>query len=187
MTRRIAVFLSALLAAGTLAVLAPQPAGAIEVCAGQGTAFTGAPLTYPGLSTSAQTTFAFVFTIGACPHIPSGTTFKPLTATGSVLGWCGLSSGAGITGNGDLFAWVGVGGLLIMTGHAGGLVHATPDILAGESCISGADAFIITVAVVLLNCTTLLGPDIDQLTGLPNGDDFHIWFNSPCIPNVLTL
>ena len=185
MTRRLAVFLSALLAAGTLVALAPQPAGAVEVCAGEGTAVTGAPLTYPGLSTSAQTAFTFAFIFGACPHIPTGTTNKTLTATSWVLGWCGFSSGAGITGNGDLFAWVGLGDFLILTGHTVGLVHTTPDVLNGESCITGADVFIVTGAVVLSNCTSLLGPDIDQLTGLPNGDDFHVFFNSPCVPSGL--
>ena len=185
MTRRMAVFLSALLAAGAWAVPAPQPAGAIESCAFEGTATTGAPLTYPGFSTSAQTTFAFAFNIGTCRHIPSLTASKTITATGSVLGWCGLSSGLGTTGNGDLFAWIGAGGVLEITGHTNGSATVIPDVLVGESCTTGADQFIVTGAVVLNNCSSLLGPDVDELTGLPNGDDFHLFTNSPCFPSML--
>ena len=199
MTRRIAVFLSALLAAGALAVLAPQPAGAVEVCAGEGTATTGSPVFYPGQGPTSQNTFTFAFAIGACVHVPTGTTTKTVTAAGVFLGWCGFSSGKGMTGNGGLFAWIGVGSMLILTGHVVGAVNATPDIPAGESCtaaMGGADKFIVTGAIVLTNCSSLLPIVTEEpleLRRIPaevpliGGNEIHIWLNNPCVPDPLTL
>ena len=186
MTRRIAVFLSALLAAGTLAVLAPQPAGAIEVCAGEGTATTGQPVFYPTMGPTPQNTFAFAFAVGACVHIPSGTTTKTISASGEFLGYCGLSSGKGMTGNGGLFAWIGVGSMLVLTGHVVGAVNATPDVTANESCTTGADKFIVTGAIELNNCTSLTTtvPELDDLETVPG---LHIWTNNPCVPDPLAL
>ena len=191
MRRRIAAFLATMLAAGGLMVFAnAQPANAVWICAGQGTAATGQPVFYPGLNpaTNPPNTFTFLFSLGACAHLPSGTTNKTIAATGEFLGWCGLSSGLGNLAQGDLFAWIGIGSMLVLTGHIVGLVNATPDVLAGESCVTGADRFLVTGFVVLLNCTSLLGPDVDTLTpSLPVLGSPHIWINSPCVPDPLAL
>ena len=183
MRHRLAALLSAVLVAGALVVLAPaRPASAVEVCPFQGVARTGAPVFYPGLGPAFQNTFQFVWSLGACAHLPSGTTNKSLVAVGQFLGWCGLSSGQGTTANGNLFAWIEIGGTALFTGHVVGVVNMEPDILNGESCVSGADGFLFTGVIVLLNCTTLIGPDFDFLQPVPILGELHVWFNSPCIP-----
>lgn len=172
--RRVISFLAVALIAATAAVLAPAPASAHDaVCAGQGLATTGAGLLYPlvGSSTSGTgtvtvnlapttTTFAFGFTLGDC--VPLGSKPGGLTASGTVSGWCGLSSGHGDTDNNPAvtgphpFAWVGVGSSLVITGELVGVVNASPNVLNNESCTAagGADEFLVSGAVALRHCAT---------------------------------
>ena len=102
----------------------------------------------------ARTTgFSFGFgPAGACvnsnptPPGPGNVKFS-VNADGLVSGWCGLSSGTGTLrlGNNPRFAWVGIGGTLILTGGVTGVVAAVPDTLAGHSCNSHAGASQFTV------------------------------------------
>lgn len=191
MRRRLAAPLAAVLAVSGLSVFATaRPAAAIWVCPGLGTFQTGNPVYYPGFGSTSQNSFVFTFGIGACVHIPSGTTTKTITATGVFLGYCGFSSGAGTTGNGDLFAFVGVGGVLVVTGHTVGTLTIAPDVLNGESCTTGADRFLIAGVLILLNCPADLGPgryaDTETLVTSFMGE-FHFWTNGPCVPDPLVL
>lgn len=152
---------------------------------------------------------------GTCAHLDAGlTTNKTPTSgnpvTGTVLGYCGLSSGKGtFPVNNDLFAFIGVGGILVITGHVVGLVNAVPDTLSGESCThtgepgtlpgAGALRFRIQGAVVLLNCNATLPTTLDTETltpqvlldvltvGVPIHLKIHlsphIFTNSPCVPD----
>lgn len=188
MRRRFAAFLATLLAAGTLAVLAPQPANAIDICAGTGTASTD-PVFYPPFTGTltpgnARLTFRFTFTVGSCVHLPTAGMGKTINAGGTFSGWCGLSSGTGMTDNGALFAWVGLGSMLVLTGHLEGLVNATPDVVNQESCSptgTGALNFLVTGGAVLLNCHGVLGPNLGTLVPNPLGGElFHLFVNGPC-------
>ena len=124
-----------------------SPASAdVDVCAGTGTATLNQPLTYPGIGGPVTTGFSFGFTAGTC-------VFKAgLSATGTVSGWCGLSSGQGETNSGHRFVWQGVGGELVLVGEVNGVVNAIPDALQGESCITGADRFLVQGAVEKSHC-----------------------------------
>ena len=180
MRRRLAMLLSATLVAATAAVLVPaSPASAgVHVCGLAGSVFLGQGLTYPvtvaaGLTPPLPpnphpihfvvqqprtTTFGFSLNIlGGCvnsnpPNVKSPTLGTSVTADGVVSGWCGLSSGTGTLhlGNNPRFAWVDVGGVLVVTGGLTGVVHATPDTFAGDTCNSnfGADQFIFSGLVV---------------------------------------
>jgi hypothetical protein len=81
-----------------------------------------------------------------------------LFASGTVSGWCGLSSGHGSTHNGHRFAWLGVGGELVLTGELVGVVNAVPNVLGGQSCASqqGASQFLVQGGAVKVDCPTEL-------------------------------
>lgn len=155
MKRRIAMLLSATALAASVAVFAPtSPASATvdDVCAGEGLAtLTGAAFTYPVVGHLKLASFQFNFALGTC------VTKLALNATGTVHGWCGFSVGEGVTGNGYYFQWQGVGGTLVLTGGVPGLlalrlygvVNVEPNPIAGESCVSGADGFLVIGAVAL--------------------------------------
>ena len=175
MRRRLAMLLSATLVAGIAAILVPaSPASAgVHVCGVSGQANLALGLTYPVtasidlpphpihvLVTQQPRTTFFTFSVnilGACintnpPNVKSPNLGTPLTADGIVSGWCGLSSGTGTLHLGTFprFAWVGVGGFLVVTGGVTGIVHATPDVFSGHSCNhnAGASQFLLTGLVV---------------------------------------
>jgi len=169
MRRRIASLLGAALVLSALAVLSPAPASAdTNVCAGQGIANVAPGLTYPvtAVTTTAPSLdvrvrqprtsgFAFNFTIGTCaPDLG-----KALNATGTLTGWCGHSSGQGVTSNGHAFSFVSAGSFLLITGEVTGIVNAIPDptLLPGNSCNSdtGAFRFLVTGAALLHHCVAV--------------------------------
>ena len=177
MKRPLASLLATTLAAGTVAALAPaSPASAdTNVCAGTGTAFTS-PIFYPVSLTPSGTTanatvlapntgsFFFLFTfggVGACvPDLGKG-----LTATGTVSGWCGHSSGTGVTGQGHRFAWVEAGSLAVITGEVTGVAQVGPDpFVPGNSCFTGATQFLVNLAFVLSHCAVLKQKNLTAVT-----------------------
>lgn len=192
MRRRLSAFLVTGSAAAIFVMFAAdRPASAAWVCTGEGTAATNSPVFYPGLGPTPDNGFVFALEFGLCAHSGTGTTGKTVTATGVFLGWCGLSSGLGTLGQGDLFAWIGVGGILVLTGHIAGVVDALPDLVNGESCITGADRFVIAGAILLPNCPADLGTPGALLDTDTSTKTFfastHFWTNGPCVPDPLTL
>ena len=199
MKRFAATLLSTALVTALVGLTSSAPAVAQNVCFGQGNLFTGAPFFYPsptvvgtniGFREVHITSFAMTFTTHACIHVPNATTSKAVTASGMATGWCGLSTGAGTTGNGHPFAWIGAGSFLILTGHVTGVMNIMPDVPGGQSCSpvgSGATRFLMTGAVVLLRCSGL--QQADELQGPntvgPFTDDttWHMWVNV-CIPDA---
>jgi len=193
MRRRISLLLAAVLAGTTLMLLGPaQPASALEVCAGQGTAAVTPGLLYPVLFGvlgpmkdhlidvligKPNTIHGFSITLApGCVHPPS-TTPTPSTATGTLKGYCGHSVGTG-TLDGQAFSYVSFGTFLIITGHVVGAVSAIPAPGTG-SCLhfdtplptpgslpSGAGSFIVTGAAVKLNCANAL-PSASTLVDVP--------------------
>lgn len=158
MKRHLASLLAAAVGTSVLAVAPVSPAAAdTNVCAGHGTATTSGPLVFPVTSSplgtvtvhqSRTVTFGFSTSLGTCaPDLG-----KSLTATGQLSGWCGHSSGHGITGNAHRFAWVSAGTVLVLTGDVTGIAHAAPDVLTGQSCMTGATSFLVTFGVLLLHC-----------------------------------
>lgn len=96
-------------------------------------------------------------TVSQCVNTAGGTTTsKTLSAWGVVSGWCGLSSGVGVTADGFRFGWVGVGSILVVTGGIVGVVNAVPDTLAGETCNrnknDGALQFLLASAGLKMHC-----------------------------------
>jgi hypothetical protein len=152
--KRIAMLLSAATVATAVAMFAPaSPVSAdTDVCAGTGTAQLSGGLVYPAIDPNARNVgFSFSFSAGACVAKPEG-----LFASGTVSGWCGLSSGRGATHQGHRFAWLGVGGELVLTGEVVGVVNAVPNALAGQSCTTnpgGASQFLVQGAALKVHCT----------------------------------
>lgn len=147
MRRRLAMLLSATLLVASAAVLVPaSPAAAgVGVCAGQGVATLSQGLLYP-MSALVQavtpglphpvhvvaphqpvtTSFVFSIQIGACAY-SNAPTVDTISAAGMVSGWCGLSSGTGVTNRGARFTWVSAGSIIVLTGGIIGVVHALPE------------------------------------------------------------
>lgn len=209
MRRRLSLLLATVLAGGMLTFLAPpQTAGAVKVCAGTGQAFVTPGLKGPiavnlpatpiattlPLGTQleiligkANNLHSFFFNFGGgaggCSHPPNSPLPTEIAAAGSLKGYCGHSSGTGTLSSGELFAWVSVGGLLIITGHIVGVVNAIPDPDSTTgSCIhfhnpvqhawslnNGATRFLITGAVVGMNCLPGLVP---LVPGTPQDTEF---------------
>jgi hypothetical protein len=220
MRRRLAMLLSATLVAGIAAVLVPaSPASAgVHVCGGVGTAELATGLTYPETVTTAlpphpvhstvqqprTTGFLFTLDVGTCANSNAPTVKTTVDAVGVVSGWCGLSSGSGnlALGNNPRFAWVGVGGTLVLTGGVVGVVNAVPDTLAGSTCNSNAGAtdFLVNGAVVASDhctaktktlTTTPVDPTLTTMLISPNGTPvaavsthtgpWHVWTKA-CVP-----
>jgi hypothetical protein len=166
--RRIASLLAAALVATAIGVLAPaSPASATDVCAGlNGTALLNTGLLYPvtvvpdantaTLSVNVLQATTTNFTVNFGTGVGTCAIGGPLTAGGTVSGWCGLSSGSGATNDGFRFAWIGIGGTLILTGGLVGVVNAIPDVPGGQSCNQnkggGATRFIVTGLALKAHC-----------------------------------
>jgi len=227
MRRRLGALLTAVLVGTILTALGPaQPAGADteNVCAGIGAANIAAPgLFYPlvGTTTTTSGTGGGSLTLHALPKLlafgfsTSGTFLcAPVadftSAGGLVSGWCGHSWGDGTTNLGQRFNWVSAGTFLVVTGMLLGVVSATPDVLGGQSCATGALNFLVAGAVgTIRHCNiaknklaTLLFSFPDPLLGLhtlttatTNGTDtsfhltvaggnYHIW-HKLCVHQAL--
>lgn len=168
MRRRLARLLPAALVLGTLGFVPAPPAAAdTNVCAGQGVANVGPGLTYPVTATTSTSPavdvrvrqprtagFAFNFSLGTCaPDLG-----KALNAGGVLTGWCGHSSGQGVTSNGHRFAWISAGGVMLFTGEVTGVGHAKPDpTWSNNTCnsVQGAFRFLIEFVVVLDHCRVI--------------------------------
>lgn len=182
--RVIAVASALLLAVGGFS---PTPPAAANGCVGTGVLVTGVPLTYPvsftpsvGLHQPPWSVFNLSTTGGAC--LP---TLKTFGATGVFNGWCGLNSGAGTTNTGHRFAWVNVGTVMVFTGGLVGVASVVPDTLNGESCLSGADVFLVTYGAAKVGCTVAktkqllpipVPPHLLTVQGVAvHSDGFHMW------------
>jgi len=199
MRRRISLLLATVLAGTTMLFGPTQPASAAVVCAiGNGAVTVTPGLLYPvllGLGATAQdhfvdilignqTTPLHAFTlgisVGGCVHVDASPTLAPGAANGSLLGFCGHSTGTG-TINGETFAYVSAGTFLVLTGGAVGLASAVPTPLTG-SCghvatgaplpptttfglPGGATQFIVSGAGLGLNCGGTTG--VSQLVTVP--------------------
>lgn len=176
MKRRVCILLAGVLAAGTLVFSsqAPPASAVTDKCLGMGTVFLGGPgLYYPAWDTTSPTTgtsttmgtpptvtvtaftsatlartmpFVFSLTSGVCIVKPG------LSASGLVSGFCGHSWATAITSNGYRFNWVNVGAVSIVTGGLDGVLTFVPDMIAGESCQTGALQFIVGGIVKLVQC-----------------------------------
>lgn len=199
MRRRLSLLLATVLAGGTLTFLAPaQPVSAWTVCAVAGGTATVTPgLKYPvgvNLPTTPVLTtlplsdqlriligwpeapgepnslhgFTLTGLANVCTH--GAATTSPVTASGTLLGFCGHSVGTGtVNPGGILFAYVSAGTFLILTGHLLGAVHAIPNpdsttgscthfhnpVVHAWSLNNGATNFIVEGGAVGLNCTGL--------------------------------
>jgi hypothetical protein len=195
--RLAALWAATAVATGVLA--AAPPARATDVCTGQGTAQTGTPLTYPVTASSGParitvrqgrtTSWGFASTPGLALCAPN--LAKSLSAGGVMYGWCGLSFGSGATSNGSRFAWVGVGGTMVFTGGLVGTASVQPDVLANESCMTGADRFLVHYAVAKAGCSLTkskglvdspvpvppsLGPLPGDVVWVHSDGSAHLWY-----------
>ncbi|HEX7167593.1 MAG TPA: hypothetical protein VF230_11490 [Acidimicrobiales bacterium] len=170
MKRRLGVALVSVLAAALLPfTAAPASAFAADVCVGQGTAVTGAPVYYYlfGPTVPAGASANFTLAIGGCLLDPGahgnnvngafdrGLVHVDPTPFGlPVIGnYCGHSEGA-INASGHSARWISAASLLVIyspqvSAGAFGVVNAVPDALAGESCTTGARQFLVTGALIL--------------------------------------
>ena len=147
MKRRFGLLAAAAVLA-TVGIVAPSPASADTAeCAGTGTATLDQDFGLPVL-TSLTADFTFTLTAGGC--VGTDGVLTPLTASGTVTGACGLSTGRG-TANGHHFNFTSTGTVLVLTGpQAFGTVSAVEDPLDQGSCTNKtARNFLITGQVTL--------------------------------------
>lgn len=142
MKRRIGLLLAAAVVS-TVGILGASPAQAhTTVCAGNGTATLSTGFSIP--TTWRTANFSFSLNTGACADGSS------LSATGTVNGACGESSGYGITNSGHVFTFVSTGGTLYVTGQVTGQVTVIEDPNDANSCLNGnAIRFLITGSATL--------------------------------------
>ncbi|HEX7165916.1 MAG TPA: hypothetical protein VF230_02940 [Acidimicrobiales bacterium] len=137
--RRIAVV--ALLAAAALVPVVRPAAASPAQCVVQGTVVTAAPLFYPAIGPFS----AGAFDLGGVTCIP----FHAATFNGQIGGWCGLANAFGVL-SGHGFVADLRGGELVFSGTVVGRLTFTPDATSGESCVSGADRFLVTGTLTLV-------------------------------------
>lgn len=168
MRRAVARLLVVALILAVAATGAPPAAAHEDVCTAQGTMHTSVPLVYPPDPRFAN--FTIGFPIGAC-----ALTFVPPAMMGVVAGSCGLASGQGVTSSGHPFSFLWVGTELTMTGGVVGTLHVVVDAFVGDSCLSGADTFIVSGSFALAhNLPDPIAPlprPYDLLTLVPTLDD----------------
>ncbi|HEX2038789.1 MAG TPA: hypothetical protein VHF47_03540 [Acidimicrobiales bacterium] len=168
MRRRIGALWAAALCSSSLIILAsPQPAAASELCAGSSALEVGAPgLFHPGIGTTTTTsgTGGASVTVHALPKllpfilVPSTVGICALgpfsvSAGGLVSGWCGHSWGAGVTNNGFRFTWVSVGRIVTYVGGVVGRAVIFENVLAGQSCFTGAKSFLTAGTIEFVHCS----------------------------------
>ena len=158
MRRRMALLVAVTAVSGVMTMFSPTstPAQADVhgACVGVvGNAHLHDTLTYPTHGPSKSASFTFHFDPAVCVDLDPPGVATTISATGTVHGWCGLSTGSGVTSTGTTFGWVGVGGDLVLTGGLSGDVHATPNLATGDSCTTGADDFVVSGAAVGHSCT----------------------------------
>lgn len=148
MYHSIRLLTASLVVLGLLAI-APGPAEAhTEACVGTGTmtlSSTWAPGT-DGLGWTAPgpawAEFVFTYTVGMC------STSTSLTASGVIVGTCGLSDGSG-TANGHPFSFQNIGTVLVATGGFSGLFSLVEDPMDSGSCVNNTSQnFLLTGAAV---------------------------------------
>lgn len=162
MKRRLGMLLTAALLTGLFALAPSTPAAAhVDVCAGVGSATVntgGQGLRYVGSVYQQNLPFGFGFVLPPGGTCVLGTPFAP---TGVVHGYCGLSAGSG-SAAGHAFAFVAVGGVLVVSGGMAGTAVAAPDVTLGESCAptdaTGANNFLLVGLVVFTEPVCLVGP-----------------------------
>jgi len=161
-----ALLATAMLAAVLVGVTASSPASATEVCVGQGSATISNPLFYPvvGPPAPAGTAYDFGINTGVCTtRLLAGELNANGTMTGVLGGGhCGQSSSAnGVISPGSYaFGYTSAGSILIINPRgtlvpsgpvAAGVANAIPNAVTGESCTSGADNFLVTGAIALID------------------------------------
>lgn len=189
MRRRISLLLAVVLAGSTLTLFGPsQPASAMLVCGGSGTAFVTPGLLFPVLlgvlggpakdhtidiligSPNIPHAVGWLFAPSTCVHTAVPPTTRPLGGFGILRGYCGHAAGTG-TLSGEPFAFVHLGTLLIFTGHFVGagnvlLTSTTGSCLHVEAPLptnpfalpAGATTVDFQLVGLGLNCTNALPP-----------------------------
>lgn len=123
-----------------------RPAAAhTDACVGLGTMVTSGPVYYPFIGPTANTPFSMVMTVGTCV-----TTFTH-SMSGTLTGHCLSMTGAGVTGSGHTFAFVVSGTTMVFNGAVVGEGEIHADWFSGDSCVSGANQFLVNVAHVLVH------------------------------------
>lgn len=172
MKRRIAAVVGTVLLSCLGAAVPIAPASAHNaICAAQGTATVDTGLYYPLFGPPANGHASVNIAIGACSDgriggIPG---FANLIVTGlNVLGggYCGHSYGIKGNVDGHGFGYVSAGSMLLIShvadpgitarstgvdvsGTAAGLVNAIPDATSNQSCVYGAQRFLVTGFVAM--------------------------------------
>lgn len=134
--------LVAVLATGLAA--SPAQAGR-DVCSGAGGMSTP-PMWYPVVGPSADGPFAL--------SIPGGCFFAitSLNMAGNISGWCGHALGTGVANGHHDFDFVIEGSTMTFTGPPTGGVVGSFEIqpAPGESCLTGADQWVVFGSVALV-------------------------------------
>lgn len=161
MRNRARLLALSLLASGLVLPGAPPAASHTVVCAGLGAFVLTTEMGIPALSDRRHNTFTAHVDVGECP--PS---FEELRASGTITGWCGLASGMATTETGHQFAFIVVGGVLVVTGTLVGTGAIYEDPMDTPSCLAGnAARFIVAFGALVFHPTTCTSQPVPFPTG----------------------
>jgi hypothetical protein len=153
--KRLTSLLAALVAVGGLSLAGAGTANAATAaCVGQGVANLTDTLFYPGLGPAKNVGWNIAITTGVC----TGGNAAAGTLSGVLGGGvCGQSySTSGASNDGHTVAYTSAGSMLIIgasplgngVSNSVGLANAVPDALAGQSCSTGANHFLVTGVLI---------------------------------------
>lgn len=136
-----------------------------DVCGGRGFMVTQYPLYYPGrellpsdppiplrvttpfyLGWASDTNVCGTPGLGPAPYL-----------VGTLVGQCGAAVGWGTDADGHDFAFVWAGEVVVFEGEVNGVGLLHPDWLAGDSCLLGADTFIVAGAFARCHGSVVTG------------------------------
>lgn len=117
----------------------PRPATSHEdICFGMGSIDTQSRYYYPTVGPTGSGAFAMTVIVGGCffdgVHV----------VTGALTGDCLVMTGTGTTPSGHTMNILIVGDTMTISGHAIGGGTVATDWFGGDSCMTGADTFIVT-------------------------------------------
>ncbi len=114
-----------------------------QACYGIGTLSLSSP--FSALTTTSTGFGLSLGAFGICSNL-----WSLFQAVGTVTGNCEFAAGSGVTNDGATFDLLWIQNRLVFTGNVIGVVSVAPDVISGQSCVSGARNFLANGAGVKL-------------------------------------
>ena len=123
--------------------------GSTAPCTGAGLMHTSTPMYFPGFGPSATGPFVIDMP-GACLTLGASFNAAGNFTNNGVGNYCEFATGTGVANGTHSFTMTVSGPTITFGGSVQGTLQMHPDVTAGESCISGADRFVVSGSVILL-------------------------------------